>query len=455
MIDRSKRRILFRAGKRGDMVKVVIDTSDDRAIVHYRDADGIAHKAKYANTKEGRADAVAFAEGWHAERARLVAERSRASEPAPITVRALWDAFKASEFSSEVGEGLRAATQTSYAHHFRRFELYVGKDRAAASVKVPELAKMRKEERKHGRALNQTRQTMNVVRIVFRWGIEHELLTHSPLAVMRWKTRKDAPTPLAPDEYSTAEFEAMLRAVNKADTRQWRAWVFLMLVGHYGQRANAVLHLRWSDIDLTAGTITWPARYQKQGKDLVRPLTWEAWSALITARQERERARSYKQAWYAKQAKAATREWYPEHGSAAAAQLDAADWVLFAERNKAKPTSYQSMHYHLTQAELRAKVTAKPYRKAHGFRRMVVGNVIEATGDRMLGLEVVGDKDPKVLMSYDKRLQQRVERGMASIATTGASEPDRSEVSPKSPDTPTTETAPVDADAVSPTTTEA
>jgi integrase len=436
-----KRRELFRAGRRGDMVRVVVDTKEDRSIVYYRDADGIEHKAKYANTKEGRAEAVAFAEGWHSERARMEQQRREAAKPAPISVRELWTAFKDAEFSSEVGEGLRKATQISYAHHFKRFELYVGKDRAAETIKVPELAAMRKIERAAGRALNQTRQTMNVVRIVFRWGIEHELLTHSPLAVMRWKSRKDAPAPLAPDEYVTAEFEKLLGAVDKDDTRQWRAWVFLMLVGHYGMRANAVLHLRWRDIDVEADTITWPARYQKQGKDLVRPLTWEGWSALLVAKAQRERVATFRKLSHHTNEKAGVD------------RLEEADWVLFAERDKAQPMSYQSMHYHLTQAEIRGKVEPKPYRKAHGFRRMVVGNVIEATGDRMLGLEVVGDKDPKVLMSYDKRLKDRIEQGMAAVATTGGSDGTEAtaphKASRKRPDVPKTATAPAGAGAVS------
>lgn len=454
MIKRVRRKVLYKAGRHGDSVRVVVDSKADRTIVHYRDADGIEHKAKYSTSREGKAEAIAFAEGWHQERARMVRERREASKPAPLTVRELWTAFKLAEFSDEVGEGLRKATQVSYAQHFKRFELFVGPNRAAESIKVPELAAMRKEERAAGRALNQTRQTMNVVRIVFRWGIEHELLTHSPLAVMRWKTRKDAPKPLAPDEYTSEEFEKLLGALDKTDTRQWRAWVFLMLCGHYGQRANAVLHLRWRDIDVDAGTITFPARYQKQGVDLVRPLLWEAVAALKDAARQRERARSYKQAWYAERAKPeAPRAWYAEQDSAAAAQLDAADWVLFAERDKSKPMSYQSMHYHIVQAERRAGVTHKDYRLAHGFRRMVVGNVIEATGDRMLGLEVVGDKDPKVLVSYDRRLKARVEQGLETISANEGSagsspkEPS-SKPSRNRPDVPETQTAPTEAGAV-------
>ncbi len=162
-----------------------------------------------------------------------------------LSVRGLWDAYRAAEFSPEVGHGLREATQKSYTQHFRRFELFIGRDRLAETIKVPELAELKRQDLEAGRALNQIKQTLNVVRTVFRWGVEQELMLRSPLALMRWKSRKDEPKPLEPDEYTADESERILAALDKTDTRQWKAWVFVMLAAHYGQRANAVLHLRW------------------------------------------------------------------------------------------------------------------------------------------------------------------------------------------------------------------
>ena len=228
------RRELYRAGGRGDLVRVVVDRSEDRAIVYYRDADGISRKKKYPNTKPGRDEAKAFGEGWFAERERQVKARTTPAAPTgpTLTVRGLWDAYKAAEFSPEVGHGLREATQRSYTQHFRRFELFIGKDRLAETIKVPELAELKRRDLESGRALNQIKQTLNVVRTVFRWGVEQELMVRSPLALMRWKSRKDEPKPLEPGEYTSEECEKILAALDNTDARQWKAWVFVMLAGH-------------------------------------------------------------------------------------------------------------------------------------------------------------------------------------------------------------------------------
>ncbi|GAB1344987.1 tyrosine-type recombinase/integrase [Gemmatimonas sp.] len=432
------RKELYRAGGRGDFVRAVVDDGENRAIVYYRDADGIPHKKKFPNTKAGREKARSFAEGWFSARDQMLRERQQGpvSTGPTLTVRGLWDAFKAAEFSPEVGHGLREATQRSYTQHFRRFELFIGKDRLAETIKVPELAELKRRDLEAKRALNQIKQTLNVVRTVFRWGVEQELMVRSPLALMRWKSRKDEPKPLEPGEYSSEECERLLAALDKTDTRQWKAWVFIMLAGHYGQRANAVLHLRWRDIDWDAGVIRWPGRYQKQGRELVRPILWEALSALITAQQERDRAAGFRRLKHHK-SQHSTRE-----------RLEEADWILFAERDRAKPMSYQSLHYHMCQAEIRAKIEAKPYMKAHGLRRMVLGNVLEATGDRALALEVIGDRDLSQLPSYDRRADARTAAALMQVTIEGqlAGEPNSSL---KRPDVPKQQTAPEQAEAVS------
>lgn len=422
------------------MVRVVVDDREGRVIAYYRDADGIARKKKFPNTKAGRDEGKAFGQGWHEARARMIAERSMPSMPAgpTLTVRQLWDAYTASEFSAELGHGLREATQKSYTQHFRRFELFIGRARIAETIKVPELAELKRRDLEAGRALNQIKQTLNVVRTVFRWGVEQELMVRSPLALMRWKSRKDEPKPLEPEEYTTEETERLLAALDKEDTRQWKAWVFMMLAANYGQRANAVLHLRWQDVDWDAGLIRWPGRYQKQGRELVRPLLWEAVSALLTAQQQRERAAGFRRLKHHKSL----------HSTAE--RLGEADWILFAERDRAKPMSYQSLHYHITQAEIRAKVEPKPYRKAHGLRRMVLGNVLEVTGDRALALEVIGDRDLSQLASYDRRADQRTADALRKISVEGRLNAE-AKPSPNRPDVPVNETSPGGPEAVNST----
>lgn len=427
---RKKRKELFREGKTSDRVRVVVDTKEARTVVYYRDAEGIQRRLKFPKSLEGQQEAVAFAEGWIVERKR---QQEAAHLPVNLSVRALWQAFKDVEFSDVEGEGLRAATQTNYTGHWKRFERFVGANRDAISVKAPEMARLRKEATANGIALNQIRQLFGVVRTVYRWGVEQELLTTSPLVLLRIKDRKDAQQPHNPDEFTEAEFEAILRALDYTNAQQWRAWVFVMLAGHHGQRARAIRHLRWQDVDLAAGEINWPAKFQKQGKELKQPILWETWSALLTAQHMREAASHYKVQSHHKTATAR-----PE-------RLLDADWVLFAERDKAKPMSYQTMHWHLKEAHKRAGVERKAFRGAHGFKKRTVSRVIAATGDRMLGLQYVGNKSEKLLASYDKTVTDRIQQ--ASTVTGTMSE----KMSRISPDGPETQTAPQSTGAEVPT----
>lgn len=279
----------------------------------------------------------------------------------------------------------------------------MGEDTLAESITFKQIHQLCKQQLKSGIALNQVRSMLGVVQLVYRWGRRASLLPKEVVTNYRMKKGKDDPEPLQPSEYTDDEFARLLGAVNRHDAQQWRAWVFLVLGGCYGQRANAILNLRWSDIDFDAKTITWPKRYQKQGTALVRPLLPDAIEALQVAREQRERALRRRVRKHHKS---------PRVGAEA---LDDADWVLFAERDKSKPFSYSSLAYHITEAEKRAGVEHQLYRLSHGVRRMVVGSVGELSGDRALGLEWVGDSDLRMLRSYDKRGPGRIETAAAKI----------------------------------------
>lgn len=384
------RKKLASYGRHGDSVKAVEDKKEDRVIVYYRDMDGKRHRMLYPRTTQGRADAKAFAAGWHLERQRL---RGNGVAPAaaPLTMQALWQSYTEEEFKT-----LRPRTRDSYIGHWNRWAAFIGGSTPITAVTKAECRKFHNHLTRDGRSSNQAKLTWSIVQLVYRFAVGEELIETSSVLCYRFKVAK-SDTALEPDEYSEAEFERLLPQLNFRDAQQWRAWVFLMLAGSHGQRSNAILHLRWADIDFTAGTVTWPAEYQKQGKSLKQKLQWDSIAALRTAREWREHAlRRRDRAHHTS----------PKVG---AKHLETSDFVLFAERDKSKPMSYSSLHYHLTAAERRAKVAHLPYRAAHGFRRMVVGTIGEGSGDLMLGLEYVGDRDPKMLAAYDRKRQRRVD----------------------------------------------
>jgi integrase len=87
-------------------------------------------------------------------------------------------------------------------------------------------------------------------------------------------------------EYMPEEYHRLVPQFDPRLKSQWRAWALLVLVGEQGPRIRAALHLRWTDVDFAAaeyGTVTWRARYDKQGQDRIQPLTPAARDAMYVA----------------------------------------------------------------------------------------------------------------------------------------------------------------------------
>jgi integrase len=206
-------------------------------------------------------------------------------------------------------------------------------------------------------------------------------------AVYRWKDPRDFEA-TKPDEYTEPEWQRLIEKSEPQHPKRWRLNVALLICHASGQRIQAVRHLREQDV--AGDVVTWPSQFQKQGKKLVRPLTWDLVAALETARHWRAMASQGR----------VRRDRKP--GSRPSA-LGRSDWVLFAQNEKSKPVSYSSLHTMLGELETLAKVKHRDLRGFHGFRRKVVGDIGERTGDRALGMEFVGDRDLDQLASYDRR----------------------------------------------------
>lgn len=391
-----KRKTIARYGSHGDSVRVYRDKTSGNTVVRYVDATGAAHRKYFELNAEGEVEARVWAESYFNAR-----HKTPEKEKPRLTLSELWKRFAAIEFEKPEGEGLRAKTIIGYKQRWAKWQEFMGADAIVDDTTLEHVASFVVAARKSGIVLNQVHEVIKVARIVYNWGTAYDLINTNKLAVYRWRQPKDVEK-IEPAEYSSEEFEALLRQFDPRRHDQWRAWVALMLFGHHGQRANATLHLRWSDIDFEAGVIRWPKRYQKQGKLLVHPITFPTLAALITAKQWREHNELGRSR--------------PDKGvTSHPAQLAKADWVLFATRDKARPYSYTAFHYQLKRAEEKAEVPHLDYRAGHGFRRMAFGNIREATGDAMLAMEYIGDTDLKVMPAYDKRKQQRINQASEII----------------------------------------
>lgn len=387
---RKQRTTLYAFGRRGDRVRVLVDSKRDRVEVKYRDIDGAPRYKVYPNDKQGRDDAIAWADGptiFKVERERV---RRDGEKPKAITTRGLWSAY----LNSPAWTNLRDASQTTYRNRWAKWEEFIRRDSDAGKVKATDIDEFIVRAQKAGMVLYQVRQVFNVARTVHKWGQTRDLLAGTVFAVYRWRQPRDA-EPTKPDEYAEAEWQRLIAKSEPQHSKRWRLNVALLLCHATGQRMQAVRHLRWSDLE--GDTIRWPAKYQKQGKPLVRPLTWDAVAALETARY-----------WRAVVSQGRVR--HDRKVGSRPTALKAADWVLFAQNRKAKPLSYSSAHTMLQELEARAKVRHRELRAFHGLRRKVVGDIGERTGDRALGMEYVGDRDLDQLKSYDRREGERMKR---------------------------------------------
>lgn len=129
------------------------------------------------------------------------------------------------------------------------------------------------------------------------------------IAVMNWaKTVKVAGRPLLivnpfdgfpipleenPSQPTLTEEEVVkcFRAAAKVNSQ---VPLFLALAYETGKRYMAIARLRWSDVDLKAGTITWRAQFDKTRTRHVAPISVECTRALQSARRK---ARAIGDAW--------------------------------------------------------------------------------------------------------------------------------------------------------------
>ena len=423
-----KRKLLASYGKRGDQVRVKLDKRRARVEVYYRDLDRIEHRKVFADTTEGKSEAIAWAESFHTERARIENERKSPEKRAPITLRELWDRFVASPAYTK---DIRRATQINYRDRWKKWEAFMKPEAIVDTTSLDDVDRFRNACEAAGIAINSVRQILNVVRTIYNWGQSRKLVSTNEMAVFKWKTPKDAAV-LEPGEYTTEEWEAMMLTFRPGTlmdgslhaAKNWRPWVMMMLIQHHAQRANAVRHLQWTDVDFEAGLVTWRAAFQKQGKDVLQPITHGLMSALIVARFWAERHLVMRARRRVRVSDGPHRGQWIRDPELRDERIDS-PWVLFGERKKTQAYSYSSWHYQFTKAESvavlivdgieRKGIPHQAFRAGHGGRRMVMGNVLAATGDLMTAMNYIGDTDLKQAKSYDRRRQERIEKASTTI----------------------------------------
>jgi integrase len=299
------------------------------------------------------AGAVAWARAWY---------DAGETHGADLTLRQLFDRFFGSVPSQRKHRG---STILNAQAHRRRLEQVLGPDFRVNRLTLAHLDGAWQTLLDAGVAPNQVAAKLRLLKRVLAWGHSRELVTHSKAA--GWDVPEGKALVIA--EYSAEEAGKILAQWDyQQDGWQWRPWAVAMIASSHGFRLNAILHLRWEDVDLAAGTIRLRAETDKTKRDWDRPLTWEALSALRTARYHADR-------------------------------LDKeSPWVFYGKGDR--PYTRSAALAALVKAEAKAEVPHLRYRGFHGFRRGVVNDVRQRTGDAALALLWVGDRDIRQAKSY-------------------------------------------------------
>jgi integrase len=144
-----------------------------------------------------------------------------------------------------------------------------------------------------------------------------------------------------------------------------------MIEQSHGVRINALLNLRWdTDADLLNAILGMRAEVDKTRQTWSRPLSWDALSALLTAKHHGDRLGK------------------------------SSPWVFYGKDDQ--PYTYGAYHAALLKAERKAGVKHERYRASHGFRRTAVNTVRRETGDHALALLWVGHRNLRDASVYVK-----------------------------------------------------
>jgi hypothetical protein len=375
-------RELARHGRRGSWVKVFLPRGHAIVRVQWKVPGGRIKTESWPNTPENRLIALAWAEGKAASF--LAAETVQRRN---LTLLELWELYAEANFPH-----LRPRTKQLYRENFRRWAITWGWEFIAERTTLEMADEFRSTAKRMGLATSTIRKTIYDVKMVFAWGEQRELLQRNRLRMYRFKVAKeDRPVPVA--EYRAGDFTAILGQLNPGRGEQWRGYVALGLCGLQGARQQAVLHLRYpEDVRLghhqmtpdglvwVPGEIVWRSQWDKLGKEWRQPLRFQAQILIELALEWRER-QGRKTSWL----------FYP--GSI---------------KSRREVYSQQSLWAILKSAEERAGIEKVARRAGHSLRRMLAGDVAAETGDFMLGLQAIGDTDPRQAAAYLRTRTDRV-----------------------------------------------
>lgn len=390
---RKPRKTLLELGpKRGaKRVRVYEDRARGMVTVQYAGR----RKESFALTPAGRREAIQWAEGYHEQKGVPV-------PAAAATVRETWQRYVEANLND-----LRPRTYQLYRTRWNLWEKFIGHDTPAGSVTMEHLDRFKAEMLKQKYAANQVRHTLGQVKRVYRWAAVRKVVTGSDVPLYEIKFGKDLKA-AEPAEYRLEDFERLVPAIGRPDeSREWRSWALLMLIGHQGIRINAALHLRVQDV--RDGRLWWDHQWDKLHRTWSQPIRDGALAAILTALWWREKD-GYDGPWL----------FYPRPKGLDGRRARAGR----AWEEGHRPYHATSFYLALGAAEKAAGVPHLDLRGAHGLRKMVAGEVLRATGNPKAAMDFIGDYDLSLVTTYLK-VREDQKAGVAELLDTRNEHPNR------------------------------
>jgi integrase len=277
----SKSKTLKTYGSHGRTVRVYTEeTTSGTRYVRLRWREGSKRKTEsWHDTRENREKAHGYAKGVAA---RL--ENRTQAPPPPIT---LWDLYNR---YLQANTHWRATALRNNKARWAKFQAFAGMGRAAHTVTMEMVDEFRAEMRKPGaarggkpHAVSQVVEHVKVVKAVFRFAKMRKLIADNPLADYIVKLPKDEKRDEMA-EYSNEEWAAVLSKLSPRLAKEWRPYCLIVMAGVLSTRVNALLQLRWPNVDMDGRFIEWPSATDKMGHERRQPLPRDAVRTLRIAR---------------------------------------------------------------------------------------------------------------------------------------------------------------------------
>lgn len=401
-------------GSHGRSVRVFVETFADarrQSLVRVLWSEGGKRRMEsLPNSRENQARAKGFASG--------VAERLALKGPAErerVNMLQLGERFV---MAHPVPETWRPKTLKTFLQRWKVWLSFATPERFIDTITHETLDEFRARMRSQEYAVNQIANHVQAVKSVFKFAKKRKYIAENTIADYEMKLSRDQRRLEVP-EWTVDECGKILGALDPKSPRNWRAYVAIVLDATLGGRSNALLHLERRDVDLDTREIRWRPELDKLAKDRPQPLPRDAVRAIRIA--------------YV---------WHRRLG------YDGPFLFPGDDRRKKKtgaetPYSYQALNQALKNAATRAGVRWVKYRAMHGFRRMVVNNVLAQTGNLTRAGQFVGDVDMRTLTRSYVRVRAEDLRDVADAVRIDARQQQKAEtVQPNSNARPKTTKAP-------------